>query len=345
MRPRALDWGLFLLVTFEAGTGLYSFLVGEPAGRWLFYVHGAAGFAFAVLLVWKFRRILPRITNRAQWEPATIVSILASVLVVLTFALGLIWSTFQWPVSYPSGMNLHIFFGLLLVPVYLLHMALRWKPLRRRDVRDRRTVLRALGALAAGGIAWQAQSTLNRLLDTAGTERRFTGSRDAGSESGNAFPVTSWMFDDPAPVDHDAWRLTVAGAVEEPLSLSYGELTGISDGQRALLDCTGGWYSVQNWRGVRVGRLLARAGVLPEASAVSFRSVTGYRWSLPVAESRDALLATHVGGELLAHEHGAPLRLVAPGRRGFQWVKWVESVEVLTEPDRGKWTAIFTSGL
>lgn len=345
MRPRAVDWGLFLLVTFEAGTGLYSLLVGETTGRWLFYVHGAAGFALTVLLVWKFRRILPRVTHRSRWEPATIISIVASVLVVVTLALGIIWSTFQWPVSYPSGMNLHIFFGLLLIPLYLLHVALRWKPLRPRDVTDRRTVLRALGTLAAGGLAWQTQSALNRVLGTPGDERRFTGSLEAGSDSGNAFPVTSWMLDAPAPIDRDAWNLAVTGAVQAPFSLSYAELTGVSDTQRALLDCTGGWYSVQEWQGVRAGWLLTRAGLLPEASAVSFRSVTGYRWSLPVAEARDALLATHVGGEPLAHEHGAPLRLVAPGRRGFQWVKWIEAVDVLTEPDRGRWAVIFTSGL
>ncbi len=34
-----------------------------------------------------------------------------------------------------------------------------------------------------------------------------------------------------------------------------------------------------------------------------------------------ALLATHIGEEPLSHEHGFPLRLVAPCRRGFEWVK------------------------
>ena len=61
------------------------------------------------------------------------------------------------------------------------------------------------------------------------------------------------------------------------------------------------------------------------------------------AEARDALLATHVGDEPLNHDHGAPVRLVAPGRRGFQWVKWIVAVELLTAPDFGQAIAIHTS--
>jgi DMSO/TMAO reductase YedYZ molybdopterin-dependent catalytic subunit len=29
------------------------------------------------------------------------------------------------------------------------------------------------------------------------------------------------------------------------------------------------------------------------------------------------------------------VRLVAPGSRGFQWVKWVQRIEVLEDPDYG----------
>jgi DMSO/TMAO reductase YedYZ molybdopterin-dependent catalytic subunit len=47
------------------------------------------------------------------------------------------------------------------------------------------------------------------------------------------------------------------------------------------------------------------------------------------------MLATHVGEEQLSHAHGAPVRLVAPGVRGFQWVKWVERIELLDHPDYG----------
>ena len=42
-----------------------------------------------------------------------------------------------------------------------------------------------------------------------------------------------------------------------------------------------------------------------------------------------------MGDEPLSHEHGAPVRLVAPGRRGFQWVKWVTHVELHVERDHG----------
>jgi DMSO/TMAO reductase YedYZ molybdopterin-dependent catalytic subunit len=89
--------------------------------------------------------------------------------------------------------------------------------------------------------------------------------------------------------------------------------------------------------------LLDQLDLHTDASYVSFVSVTSYRWSLPMQEARAALLATHAGEEALTHEHGFPLRLVAPGRRGFEWVKWITRVEVLTEPDAGQVVSIFTS--
>ena len=51
--------------------------------------------------------------------------------------------------------------------------------------------------------------------------------------------------------------------------------------------------------------------------------------------ARGFLLATHVGDAPLAHGHGAPARLVAPDRRGFQWVKWVTQIELHAEIDAG----------
>ena len=64
-------------------------------------------------------------------------------------------------------------------------------------------------------------------------------------------------------------------------------------------------------------------------------SHTGYRLSFALADARRFLLATTVGDEQLSHEHGAPVRLVAPGRRGFEWVKWVVRIELHGGPDPG----------
>ena len=71
--------------------------------------------------------------------------------------------------------------------------------------------------------------------------------------------------------------------------------------------------------------------------------MTSYRWSLPLEEARTALLATYLDEEPLSREHGYSLRLVAPGSRGFEWVKWITRVEVLSVPDPGEVPSIFTS--
>ena len=72
----------------------------------------------------------------------------------------------------------------------------------------------------------------------------------------------------------------------------------------------------------------AGGGVDRRARTAEVVSVTGHRWSFPLDELRGAILATHVGGEPLTPGHGYPVRLVAPNRRGFQWIKWVDRIEI-----------------
>jgi hypothetical protein len=54
---------------------------------------------------------------------------------------------------------------------------------------------------------------------------------------------------------------------------------------------------------------------------------------LPLEEALrgGALLARRLNGQPLTQEHGAPLRLVAPGRACFYSVKWVDRLELLAE--------------
>jgi DMSO/TMAO reductase YedYZ molybdopterin-dependent catalytic subunit len=334
LSPRGTDWSLALLVAILVATGVLTWFSGDKGDAWVYAVHGAAGGALALLLIWKLGRAAARL-RPARWDRRTAWGAAALTLVVATLASGWIWITAgRIDLAGYTLLAWHTVLGAVLGVAVATHLALRAKRPRVRDVAGRRQLLEA-GAIGLGGLlARRLQRPLAGWLGLPGARRRFTGSYEAASFTGNAFPTTSWVADDPRPLPANTYRLRVEGLVARPLALSLPDLDA-RDEEVATLDCTGGFYSTQRWRGIRIGRLLDRAGALPAASHVGVVSHTGYRWSFELSEARPLLLATHVGGEQLSHEHGAPVRLVASGRRGFQWVKWVERLELRDEADYG----------
>jgi DMSO/TMAO reductase YedYZ molybdopterin-dependent catalytic subunit len=352
MRPRVTDWGLALLVAAAFGSGLWTLTIGVPALDWVFVVHGGFGFALGALTLLKLHRVRWRLVPRVgkRWpatyrDRRTLAGVASTLLLLLVLVTGIWWVHGGTLVVWGYNLlNWHIVSAFLLVAVLSTHMIARALPLKRADVSDRRQALRFGGLVLGGLLLAPLQHVTQGLLRLPGAERRFTGSREVGSYAGNAFPTTSWVADSPRLLALDTWQLRIDGAVQHPLMLRYADVIG-NDELEATLDCTGGFYSTQIWRGISVGRVLEQAGPNSDAAYVRFVSVTGYRWSLPLAQARQALLATHVGGEPLSHSHGAPARLVAPGERGFVWVKWLVAVEVLTAPDPGQLLAINTSSL
>ncbi|WP_332897597.1 molybdopterin-dependent oxidoreductase [Haladaptatus sp. CMSO5] len=342
--PRTLDWTLFVVVALEVATGLLSLIAGEPADAIVFVSHGVLGFTLTVLVAWKLRRVAPRLRTRVAGRWTTALSALLAAVTLGALATGVFWAfggDFRFLLW--NALNVHIALGLLVVPILALHLRRHYHTPQPADFTQRRIALQYGSLLVFGALTWRVQQATSRLLALPGATRRFTGSKERGSDAGNAFPLTSWVADDPAPIDVEHWTLTLTGELARPRSFSYDDLTP-EDETRAILDCTSGWYSAHDWQGIAVGSLLDLAEPTPAARWVSFRSVTGYRWSLPIEEARDALLATHVDGEALVHGHGAPLRLVAPGRRGFQWVKWITAIELRERRDVSEWLAIFVSG-
>ncbi|MFC6826474.1 molybdopterin-dependent oxidoreductase [Halopelagius fulvigenes] len=353
--PRLVDWSLLACVLVEFGSGVLSLGAGRPEHWPVFYVHSVVGVAFVFLLFFKLRRVRTRVTDSRLWDRATALSVLTATVAVAALATGVWWvlGGNARVLAYWNLLNLHVGLGLVLLPLVLAHLVTRFRPPRRTDFEGRRTALRYGALLVGGALLFRAQELLAVALETPGRRRRFTGSKpvegdglepEGETEAGNAsFPVTSWVADDPDPVDEESWRLRVGGLTDSTLDLSADELAP-DDERRVLLDCTSGWYAERDWRGVRLGSILDAAGPADDARWVTVHSVTGYRWSFPIEEARGMLLATHVGGERLSHGHGFPLRLVAPDRRGFQWIKWVDGIEVRRRRDAAQWTAVLVSG-
>jgi DMSO/TMAO reductase YedYZ molybdopterin-dependent catalytic subunit len=335
LTARGTDWTLAALVSIAAATGGLTLFAGGGGDAWVFAVHGMVGLAIAGVLVWKLRRVLPRLANARLRDRRTGLGAAGLVLVASALLSGIAWSSGVTPD--PGGYTLLAWHGTLgagLMLIVAAHAGVRARAPSPGNPAGRRDFLRA-GLVAAGGVAaWQLQKPAAGLVGLRGARRRFTGSYESGSFAGNAFPTTSWLADDPRALDADRWRLTIDGRVEHPLELSLAEL-GEPDELVATLDCTGGFHSTQRWSGVRVSRLLAGAGPLGDARHLRVISHTGYRWSFALADADRLLLASAVGGEPIDHGHGAPLRLVAPNRRGFEWVKWVVRLELSDEPDYG----------
>jgi DMSO/TMAO reductase YedYZ molybdopterin-dependent catalytic subunit len=225
-----------------------------------------------------------------------------------------------------SVMRIHVGAALASIPFAVWHVMAR--PVRPRPTDlSRRALLRG-GALLGSSVAvYGAMEGLVRATSLPGADRRFSGSYEAASFDPEAMPVTQWLDDSVPDVDVSVWRLRVVTQRGER-AITFDELLGFRDRVRATLDCTGGWFSEQEWEGVMLWRLLDPT----DARSVGVGSVTGYGRRFPVADARNLLLASRVGGRPLSAGHGAPIRLVAPGRRGFWWVKWVDRVEVGSTP-------------
>src|SRR5437899_1348394 len=170
----------------------------------------------------------------------------------------------------------------------------------------------------------------------------------------------------PNEIDVNGFRLTVRGNVNQTLSLSIEELLALPQMELAAVNqCSGnsrGYFQPRvsgaqwshgamgnaRWTGVSLKTVLDRAGVKAGAVQVRFSGMDepivpdapDFMKSLAIDHARDGevMLAYAMNGEQLPLLNGFPLRLIVPGWFSTYWVKMLNDIEVLDQPDTNFWT-------
>ncbi len=318
---RRTNLALATLLIGAVITGLASNTIGVDWPLDLATVHGVMALAILGLAPWKslvIRRGLRR-RRTGNWTSLVLLG-----LTLTALSSGILHSTgLATRIGPLTIMQVHVGAAVIALAMAVQHFLRHPVPPRTTDI-DRRAMLRATVLASGASVGWLGWQQTLRALAWPGADRRFTGSHERGSGDPDGLPVTSW-FDDRVPgIDPDDWRVDVAGHDWTLASIREQP----NEQFHALLDCTGGWYSIQSWEGVRLDHLL-EAG---DWRSFEVRSATGYSLLFPIRDLGRVYLVTTLGGEPLSPGHGYPARIVAPGRRGFWWVKWVVSIRPSMRP-------------
>ncbi len=173
-------------------------------------------------------------------------------------------------------------------------------------------------------------------------------------------------------IDPDKHRLTVHGAVRQPLRFSYADLLRYpQETHLYFLECSGNSYrntlaepqnqtagelnglvSGSEWTGIPLHYLLDEAGVTADAEWIVAEGAdaAGLTRSVPLSRALDnVLVALYQNGEPLQPAQGFPVRLFVPGCEGNISVKWLQTIKVQAKPgytrdETSKYTDLLQDG-
>lgn len=159
--------------------------------------------------------------------------------------------------------------------------------------------------------------------------------RQFGGDESSALP--DWA---PPDVDRGSWRLTVEGFVDNPLTLSYDELLGLTTERATILHTLRcvvdtatfpGLVSNTIYTGLPLRAVLEQAAIQRDRTErLYFYGSDGFFNNLLIDEVlRDfstgdlvePLLVYEMMGEPLHPFHGFPVRLLVPGKLGYKSIK------------------------
>ena len=141
-------------------------------------------------------------------------------------------------------------------------------------------------------------------------------------------------------IDKDTYRLKIDGMVERPANFTYDQITNYTPVSKVInLNCVEGWSFTAKWTGVPVKTLLDRTGIKENATNVIFYSADGYSTShdLDYLMDNNIMLAYRINDLTLPPDRGFPLQLVAEGKYGYKWAKWIDHIELVNSSYKGYW--------
>jgi DMSO/TMAO reductase YedYZ molybdopterin-dependent catalytic subunit len=146
------------------------------------------------------------------------------------------------------------------------------------------------------------------------------------------FPFNAYYpLDQVRHVDGGAWRLEVAGLVNERRAWTLADLTALPQTNQITRHiCIEGWSAIGKWGGVPFRDFLACIGADTRARYVSFRCADDYRSSIDMATAlhKQTLLALTFRDAPLPAAYGYPVKLRVPTKLGFKNPKHIVAVEV-----------------
>jgi DMSO/TMAO reductase YedYZ molybdopterin-dependent catalytic subunit len=149
----------------------------------------------------------------------------------------------------------------------------------------------------------------------------------------------------PQQIDIRTYRLKITGSVATPKTYTYDEIIDNHAHYQKVqtLDCVEDWSVNLLWEGVLVRDLLNEAGVNPSAAQVIFHCQDGFTTNLPVDYfmKNDIIMAYKMNEAIIPPERGYPFEVVAEGKWGYKWAKWITEIELT---DNAKYRGYWESG-
>ena len=142
-------------------------------------------------------------------------------------------------------------------------------------------------------------------------------------------------------IDLATWTLELSGEVEQPVTLTYAELTALPATEITTdIHCVTRWSRFDaQFKGVHWSELAKLCKPKPSARFAVAQAPEGFSANVPLAaiEDEQALIVYEADGAPLTPDHGWPVRLFVPSKYFWKSAKWLTGIELSAFDKPGFW--------